>query len=475
MSSINFLPDKNKDGEKSEKKVRTIEYTSPKGDVKKEKKSSHGGVLSIFKKSSTDIPKPPQVPTLPSKPQQGQKSEEPIVKSHNDVKKVEQKTVITYQQPEEKKKIEGKKNKKKPFGWFKGLFSRSKKKGPSEASLAVPQNDAPSYEPSKDSKGEKKEQKAAPPPPSFSSKNTSEKSETVKKAVAENDASVPPLPPPPFSPFHAQEKSGPKTQGTAEKVAVPSPPTPKAATLGAPPAPITQPGVPASETAEDQMSRRPRTPGGAFDVNLVPDELVQRKRTMSRLALLGVIVLVSAFVCLALYGVLSFYKTNIAKRVVDIDQQTFLTKNEINALKPVQRDALVLQKRTEEVKTLLDNQIHWTQLFTALEKYTLKQVALTKISAKSDGIVTIEGEAPDAATAFEQINVLKQASEFAETVTITTTPTIPKSATTFENVGPASLPFASPNTQAPGEGESPTSKFAVQVQLVPDLLSTTTN
>lgn len=483
MSSINFLPDDDKGRGKLEKKVRTIEYTRPE-DSKKEKKSSHGGVLSMFKKSSNDFPKAAPAPVIPGKPGEKKFPNEPIVKSHSDVKKVEQKTVIAYRSPEVEKKEEEKKERKESFGWLKRFFSRSHKVKLAHESPAMPLPPKPSYAP-----GEMDEEKITTKDTSGVPLAMAEKKSTQADFTTSKDASgdsgdrviqpanMPP-PPPPFNPFKVESKPSnePKVQeATQQASVVPPPPTP----VGVVSAPPTPDGV-QHEAAEPQMTEVQEEPssrerGMSFDVNLVPDELVQRKRTMNRLTLLGVVVLVTAFVCVVVYGVLSYYKTNVSSNVVSVEETTARVQREIDLLTPVQRDALVLQKRTEEIQKLLDSQIHWIKLMDALETYTMKKVTLTKVSALSDGQVTIQGNAPDAAIAFEQIAVFRNATDFVQSLSITTTPSIPETATTTETVATGGLPFALPNEAPPGEVQTPKSIFAVQLQLTSEYLTSSDN
>jgi len=464
MSSINFLPDDEKGREKPEKKVRTIEYTQPEESVKQQKKSSHGGVLSIFKRSSNDFPKAPTMPTLPPKPGVKSQIQEPIVKSHNDIKKVESKTVIAYQKKETKKKDVGTKEKKPIFGWLTKMFSRSAKAPVAHPAHLPPVPQKPYIE-SRDKKSETVQSE-----PSVTRMSTGKKDmeDFGQKVIQESTPKVPTpsglsQPPPRFNPF-TTEPTKPKdvAQVSQESTKAPQPVESAQEAL--------EPKEP--EMTEAQVDLRPRALGMSFDVNLVPDEMVQRKRTMSRLALLGVVVLITAFVCVVWYGILAFYKTNVSSNVVSVQDETSRVQQQIDALTPVQRDALVLQKRTEEIQKLLDSQIHWTKLFGALEKYTMKNVTLSKVTAQADGQVVIQGQAPDVAVAFEQIAVFQSATDFIQSLSILTTPSIPvtSSSNSTSTTSSSDSLFVFPSENAPGETLAPKSIFSVQVQLVADYL-----
>jgi Tfp pilus assembly protein PilN len=460
MSSINFLPDDEKGREKLEKKVRTIEYTQPEESAKQQKKSSHGGVLSIFKRSSDDFPKAPKAPILPPKPGIKSQITEPIIKSHNDIKKVEPRTVIAYKKTDTKKKVKPAKEKKSSFDWLKNMFSRSKK-APIVHPASVPQPPKPSYTGSQDQKIDTAPSKLPGAGISMGKKEAIDfESKVVRESAPKTSvASGLSQPPPRFNPFTI---TPPKTQDIAKTSDKPQKaPQPLTPIQAAP-----EPKEP--EMTEAQIDTRPRALGMSFDVNLVPDEMVQRKQTMSRLTLLGVVVLITAFVCVVLYGVLAFYKTNVSSNVVSVQEETSRVQQQIDALTPIQRDALVLEKRTEEIQKLLDSQIHWTKLFDALEKYTMKNVTLLKVSAQPDGQVSIQGEAPDVATAFEQIAVFQNATDFVQSLSIQTTPSIPERATA--NTVPSESIFTFPSENAPGTTFVPTSNFSVQVQLVADYL-----
>jgi len=477
MSSINFLPDDDKGRRKLEKKVRTIEYTRPE-DAKKEKKSSHGGVLSMFKRSSDVFPKASEMPVVPLKPGDAKMNVEPIVKAHNAVQKVEQKTVIAYRHPETDKKPDTPKEKKEFFGWLKRIFSSSHKTKLSHSSSAMPLPPKPSYA-SGNMDNESVSIKKTTGAESFiEDEKLKDSRADVTKDFAPNSRSqvkssldMPP-PPPPFNPFKVNSKPAEVKQEKQQlQPNIPPPPTPMGAVNVPPPAPEVQSDSQEPAMTEVLVESQPHERSMSFDVNLVPDELVQRKRTINRLTLLGVVVLVTYFGCVVVYGVLSYYKTNVSSNVVSVEETTARVQHEIDLLTPVQRDALVLQKRTQEIKKLLDSQIHWLKLLDALETHTMKKVTLLKVSASSDGQIIIQGNAPDAATGYEQIAVLQQATDFVQSLSIIVAPTIPQRQKTAETVVPSGLPFTLPTEAPPGETKAPQSSFSLKLQLVSDYLT----
>lgn len=448
-ANINFLPEEGDDKDSSGR-IRKIEYTNPDDEKRDSEKTSRlGGVLSVFnRKKESPYPKVTAEMPMPPKPQP-----QPIVKTHVEGKKGPTKTVIVYKEknPEDETRAP-----KSPSGfslWLKNLFSRSSKK------VKAP-----------DMKKEKEDAKLA-----FE----------IEKAASQASPNIPLPPPPPapvnspvippFTPFGSQAPQAskpvpPKFNPFSEaKKEIPQTTRPAAMPIVPPIAPV-QP-APLSQTArytEAKMEAGPASQGLMFDVNLVPDELAQKKRSMNRLTMLGLVAVISIAAVGLSYGILAFYKQSITTRAIDIDKQIQVSKQQISKLSSVQNDALVLKARTDQINELLASHIAWEKLFTLLEKYTLINVQFLKMSVDANGILTLDGQAIDTNTAFEQYAVLQKATDFATKVSMTP-PTIPTIATNTNATSGSSstggIPVTLPTSQPPGSNQIPSSLFTLQITL----------
>lgn len=448
-ADINFLPTEN--SQKPEKpQVRKIEYTRPEGDKPKASPTRHGGLFSVFSKREEE-------PVFDQKKEQI--VHEPIVHEPKEKKFVPPKVTMTV----EKKKPKDEKKRKSFFAWVRGLFSRTEKPTASKTWQAY--------------------QEMAPKPEAYDAKKVEGKFDTHV---------MQPPPPPASSPREILESLQPP------KNVPPSAPVPQVAPTAAPVPPVPPKVVPApmptvplatpkktidatvslpseQKFTEAKVDSGPQSQGMSFDVNLVPEDLAERNKTFSRISLLGLIIVVSiAFVGLT-FGALEVYRQNVTSKIRNLDDELAGVRNQVIPLKQVQLDALALKKRTDEVYKLLDSQVHWTQFFVMLEKYTLKNVTFSSLTADSNGAVTLVATAPSPDVAFEQVSVFKKATDFLEKVEMQQLPTITTTATITETTTPSTttsgIPVVTPTTPQPGTNT--TSSFTVLLTLQPSLLLST--
>lgn len=460
MADINFLPSDLKKPPKEEKKIRQVEYTNPEME-KKQKPTTHGGILSIFSKRAKlkDVVAPPPPPTQ-------KKSTEPLVQEHGGPQKREVKTVITFQEPEKKKKKEQQKKNSRP-GFFSRLFSRKEKKSElATPSGFMPDPNAPSYvaqtmapEPQKNREERMLRGKSFGSRSAYQPSNNDAATRTPEKPRM--------APPPPFNPF-SKPLPPPPVPPVKEKFEVKNQPPP----FAKPPLPprSSQQPVGSPEQPMQVVPPAPK-PGLMFDVNLVPDELTQKKRSLSKLTWLALVFVISVAVVAASYFGIAFYKESIASRAERLDDDIERIKQQIKVLEPIQLDALVLKKRTEEIKKLLDSHVHWTTFFSKLETHTLERVQIKNVIANKDGTVTISATALQPEFAYEQLRVFENAEGFIASVSMTT-PTIPVRADDTDSAAPttsSNIFIPVPTTETPGTAV-PVSDFSFQIQLDRSLL-----
>lgn len=458
MSDINFLPDEAKDDSKEGKKIRRIELTPGKRSGKSKGGSEHGGVLSIFRRKEKDDDEV-EMTAAPSKVNE----KEPLVKGHGEKRKVQEK-IVEVTEPEAPHKDENKK-----LSFFARLFSKKKKpillvkEEPKEDEGEVPP--PPSPEPTQYKEGQptgsddeakhlervilnSQEKKEA------SASHDDRVGQSQQDAMTNVSEDMKQMPPP--------EKQRPPLSSKQPRFESGPPPVRKGE--------VAPPG-------EKQKTPHADAHSSAFDVNLVPDELVTWKRSMNRMTLLALIAVLAIAGVGLLYGILLFYQNNVVSQAREIENQLADANQQIVALEPVQRDALVLQKRTQEIKNLLNSHIHWTALFSKLEKYTLRDVSIKSITADVDGGVTINCQATDAAAGFEQLDVFAAAEDFVEDALLVSGPTIPQTiqeVTTETDTGTSDTetgfgaPFLTPSTAQPGTQSIST--FSIRLTLLPDLV-----
>lgn len=451
MSDINFLPSEAKDNAKEEKKIRRIEFTPGERSKNSGKRAEHGGVFSIFNKKK-DADEQIDITSLPPKP----KDQEPQLRAHDEKKKSKEKIIhVTQVDPEKKKKP----------GFLARLFSRKTK-----PVLLKKEEEAQT---------EKKDADTLPPPPPPPTQDDVKNSDAEhqafeemviqKHAESQQKKSVQPPPPPPAVSIQtpaattlSQDKQE-KTPGFLYSRLHKKPEIPQG------PPGVTKNTSPLTTDAP-QLNQLKKS---MFDVNLVPDELVVRKRTMNRLTLLGLITVLALFGVGVIYGILVFYQQNVLSNAEQVEEELRRVEQQIDTLEPIQRDALVLQKRTQEIATILDSHIYWTSFFEKLSQYTLQDVTFLTVNADANGAVTLTAQAPDPAAAFEQRDVFLQATDLASNAQITLGPTIPDTTqsavpTTTPPAGGVAVPI--PSTESPLV--IPMSNFTLSLTLAENLLHT---
>jgi len=457
---IDFLPSDIKTESPGGKKIREIEYTNPDLGKEKVKTTKHGGVLSIFKRRSDPVVATPPPPPVPQA-----RTSEPQVQRHAEKPMVQRKTVITFQ-PAEKKKPTVAKEKKHWLGGISRLFSR-KTKAPIQPASSIGQfPQAPKY----DAPSEKPVQKQTAPaqasrPPVQPRPQGQEEDMRIRTTAPQ------PTPAAPFKPFVAPSAT-----------ANPQAPQPAANSQNLSPVPPPGVGVNPPQTVPTytnvEMEQGPSTQGLKFNVNLVPDDLIQRKQSISRVTLLGLVLVLSLAVVGIGYFGLSYYKTQIQSESQNLDKKIADVKQSILRLEPIQRDAAVLEKRSQEIQTILDSQIYWSKLFSKLEEYTHSNVQIIRVSSKGEGVVKITGKTTDTKYAFEQLHIFQSAKDFILSAEFDSLPKIPVQTNTNsstinnEQLNIPGLDVPIPGQQPPNTNTSaPSSEFTMTLELQPEFLS----
>lgn len=113
---------------------------------------------------------------------------------------------------------------------------------------------------------------------------------------------------------------------------------------------------------------------GAYDVNLLTEDLVTTFNPRQKFMQLGGIVLGAAVIVVLAYVGLRYYASTVSKQV-DQDRQTLTSlQQQVAGLNNEQQLVSSTTKKIGAIQSLIDRHVRWTRFFTALERYTLPTV-----------------------------------------------------------------------------------------------------
>ncbi len=111
-----------------------------------------------------------------------------------------------------------------------------------------------------------------------------------------------------------------------------------------------------------------------LDVNLMPGDLIESLEPKKKLIIYAIVIVSSVLLVGLIYLGLNYYENNIIEDVEDIGQQINEVEDDIASLRSAQKQALLLKSQTDHIHEVLDNQVHWSNFFEMLEKYTINEV-----------------------------------------------------------------------------------------------------
>lgn len=118
----------------------------------------------------------------------------------------------------------------------------------------------------------------------------------------------------------------------------------------------------------------PDTDDEDHHVNLLSEDLLTPDATRRHGMLLGVISVAALVVVGLAYGGLVLYEQNVTKHITETKTKLEQVTAEITELSIQQKQAAATVQKLSAIQSLIDRHIHWTKLFSLLEKYTMPEV-----------------------------------------------------------------------------------------------------
>ncbi|MFA6028062.1 MAG: hypothetical protein WC752_04000 [Patescibacteria group bacterium] len=148
---------------------------------------------------------------------------------------------------------------------------------------------------------------------------------------------------------------------------------------------------------------------GFLGVNLLPGQKHADTQATSKMRSLLWAAIASMAVILLASGGMIIYQANLLSKVNETKLQINQLDGNIAEYEPWQKEALAFNQKVENIITLLDKHIYWTNFFSLLEQYTLPDVYYTSLTGDVSGTFTLAATAPDFETVSQQIALFKQA------------------------------------------------------------------
>ena len=159
---------------------------------------------------------------------------------------------------------------------------------------------------------------------------------------------------------------------------------------------------------------------GGFDweVNLVPEEMMEQEVPVSKFLYLILFVIIACGVVFGGWLGVSWYYTNIASKISEVEGKIESKQSEINIHERLQDEVRQLNSSVRDVNTLLSQHVYWAQIFTKLEQYTIPEVYFTGMTADVNGSIKLTAVGKDYESAIKQLLVYEEATDFVASATI---------------------------------------------------------
>ncbi|MFH0853744.1 MAG: hypothetical protein V1853_05055 [bacterium] len=192
----------------------------------------------------------------------------------------------------------------------------------------------------------------------------------------------------------------------------------------------------------------------SFLVNLLPTDFKQSINPKSKLISLGITLFATIFVIGGAYALLTIYRTSIIEDIQNLRTERSGIEDQIQNLKPKQKEAIAVNSRLQIITGLLDQHIYWTKFFSKLEDYTIDDVYYTgAFSGSLSGQITLSALGGSFTSPARQLLLLEQADDFVTNVSI--------NSATASDVTDVNLP--------PGSVVARQVAFTISATLVPDI------
>lgn len=144
-----------------------------------------------------------------------------------------------------------------------------------------------------------------------------------------------------------------------------------------------------------------------LDVNLIPRELAEKMRPLTKIRRLLWAVIFSWLIIFAIYGGMVWCQGYLMSNVKQAQLRIKKIDAEIESYQSWQKEALAFNAKIEDISKILDQHIYWTAFFSFLESNTLPEVRYQSLSGDVAGIFTLSATAPNYETVAKQIALFK--------------------------------------------------------------------
>lgn len=155
-----------------------------------------------------------------------------------------------------------------------------------------------------------------------------------------------------------------------------------------------------------------------WEVNLVPEEVIEHEIPLSKILILIIVVVVSCGIVLGGWFAANWQYNNKTKQIDELNNQIAQADSTIHGFKQLQDNVKATNDLFTSVKTMLDKHVYWTKLFSNLEHYTLPQVYYLGMAADVNGTISLTARAKNYETAIKQLYVYQQAKDFVSKANI---------------------------------------------------------
>jgi len=177
-----------------------------------------------------------------------------------------------------------------------------------------------------------------------------------------------------------------------------------------------------------------------LDVNLIPRELAEKMRPLTKIRRLLWAVILSWMIIFTIYGGMLWYQGHLMNNVQQVQLRIKEIDTEIESYQPWQEEALAFNTKVEDISKILDQHIYWTAFFSFLEANTLPEVRYQNLSGDVAGIFTLSATAPNYETVAKQI-ALFQNSDLISNVSVSSATATLATPTENINAGIAGIKF----------------------------------
>jgi hypothetical protein len=147
---------------------------------------------------------------------------------------------------------------------------------------------------------------------------------------------------------------------------------------------------------------------GILATDLIKGEIVVVFDWGKNISYLLFFILISTLLIAAAYQGITFWENSKLKQVNSDFSKFGELKTQIKENEKGVETVLVLQKKLDSVKTLLDNHIYWTEFFNFLEENTLADIFFDGFAGDTGGTYKLGGTASDFRTIADQLRFLKE-------------------------------------------------------------------